>query len=141
MLSVFCMTDSRSKQIALIVRLALAFMFCWHGLAPKLLWLSPDEIRMIEAHGWLLAVPIAQAAGVLEVLWGIFLLLWRRQRWPLLVSLLVLLGLLLDVAWFTPDLLVQAFNPLTSNLLAIALCWIGWLVEGEQRRQTGQPPA
>jgi hypothetical protein len=29
----------------------LAFMFAYHGLVPKLLWLSAGEQRMIEAHG------------------------------------------------------------------------------------------
>lgn len=128
------MTEVRLAQIAWLARLALALVFIWHGLAPKLLWLSPDEVAMIEAHGlpdYPLFAPemIARIAGVAEILLGIVLLTVRRQRWPLLVVGAVLLALLLDVALFSPHLLIQAFNPLSTNLAALALCAVAWLAE------------
>lgn len=36
---------------------------------------------------------------------------------------------LLDVALFSPHLLLQAFNPLSTNLAALALCLLAWLAE------------
>ena len=44
------MTERRLAQVAWLARLALALVFIWHGLAPKILWLSPDEVAMIGAH-------------------------------------------------------------------------------------------
>ena len=41
----------------------------------------------------------------------------------------VLLVLRLDVALFSPHLLLQAFNPLSTNLAALALCAVAWLAE------------
>ncbi|MDP9940739.1 DoxX-like family protein [Ectopseudomonas alcaliphila] len=128
------MTERRLAQIAWLARLALALVFIWHGLAPKILWLSPDEVAMIAAHelpDHLLFAPelIARIAGVAEVLLGIVLLTVRRQRWPLLVAGVVLLALLLDVALLSPHLLIQAFNPLSTNLAALALCTVAWLAE------------
>lgn len=128
------MTEVRLAQIAWLARLALALVFIWHGLAPKILWLSPDEVAMIEAHGlpdYPLFAPemIARIAGVAEILLGTVLLTVRRQRWPLLVAGAVLLALLLDVALFSPHLLIQAFNPLSTNLSALALCAVAWLAE------------
>lgn len=128
------MTEARLAQIAWLARLALALVFIWHGLAPKILWLSPDEVAMIGAHGlpdYPLFPPevIARIAGVAEILLGIVLLTVRRQRWPLLVAGAVLLALLLDVALFSPHLLIQAFNPLSTNLAALALCAVAWLAE------------
>lgn len=128
------MTEARLAQIAWLARLALALVFIWHGLAPKILWLSPDEVSMIGAHGlpdYPLFAPevIARIAGVAEILLGIVLLTVRRQRWPLLVAGAVLLALLLDVALFSPHLLIQAFNPLSTNLPALALCAVAWLAE------------
>jgi len=46
----------------------------------------------------------------------------------------LLIGLLVDVALFSPHLLLQAFNPLTTHLAALALCWLAW------RSQTPQSP-
>ncbi|WP_343350224.1 DoxX-like family protein [Pseudomonas sediminis] len=128
------MTDRRLAQIAWLARLALALVFIWHGLAPKILWLSPDEVAMIAAHGLPdhpLFAPqlIAAVGGIAEILLGILLLTVRRQRWPLLVAGAVLLVLLLDVVLLSPHLLIQAFNPLSTNLAALALCAVAWLAE------------
>ena len=128
------MTDARLLRIAWLARLALAAVFIWHGLVPKLLWLSPDEMAMIAAHGLPdheLFAPelIARVGGMAEILLGMVLLKVRHQRWPLLVAGVVLLVLLLDVALLSPHLLIQAFNPLSSNLAALALCAVAWLAE------------
>lgn len=123
------MIEPRLQQIALLARVALALMFVWHGLVPKILWLSPDEVAMIQAHGFHAVAPIAQLAGLGEIALGLLLVLLRRQRWPLLLVAAVLLGLLLDVAWFSPHLLLQAFNPLSTNLAGLALCLLAWLAE------------
>ena len=63
-------------------------------------------------------------AGGGEVLLGLLILLLRRQRWPLWAAMAALMLLLVDVAIFAPGLLTQAFNPLSLNLAAIALCTI-----------------
>lgn len=128
------MTDARLLRIAWLARLALAAVFIWHGLVPKILWLSPDEVAMIAAHGLPdhpLFAPslIAAVGGAAEVLLGVALLAMWRQRWPLLLASAVLLALLLDVVWLSPHLLIQAFNPLSTNLAALALCAVAWLAE------------
>ncbi|WAJ35598.1 DoxX-like family protein [Pseudomonas sp. GOM7] len=128
------MTEQRLVRIAWLARLALAAVFLWHGLVPKILWLSPDEVAMIGAHGlpdhpWFAPGLIAAVGGTAEILLGIALLTVRRQRWPLLVAGLILLVLLLDVALLSPHLLLQAFNPLSTNLAALALCAVAWLAE------------
>jgi uncharacterized membrane protein YphA (DoxX/SURF4 family) len=134
MLGAFCMTERRLMQIAWLARLALAAVFIWHGLAPKLVWLSPDEVAMIQAHGLPnhpLFAPqlIAAVGGFAEILLGILLLSVRRRRWPLLVAGGALLVLLLDVVLLSPHLLIQAFNPLSTNLAALGLCAVAWLAE------------
>ncbi|MDU9408165.1 DoxX-like family protein [Pseudomonas sp. zfem001] len=128
------MTEARLAQVAWLARLALALVFIWHGLAPKILWLSPDEVAMIGTHhlpDHPLFAPqvIAIIGGVAEILLGILLLTVRRHRWPLLVAGAILLMLLLDVAMLSPHLLIQAFNPLSTNLAALALCAVAWLAE------------
>ena len=120
----------RLARIAWLARGGLALLFIYHGLVPKLLWLSPQELAMIEAHGlgnqahWL-----APLAGGLELAVAAALLLLRRQRWPLGVAALVLLALLVDVALFSPALLIQAFNPVSTNLTGLCLCAILYLAE------------
>ncbi|MEE9100291.1 DoxX-like family protein [Pseudomonas nitroreducens] len=116
---------------AALARLALGVVFLYHGLVPKLLFLSPDEVRMIEAHDWPLStLRIAQAAGAAEVVLGLAILLLRRSRWPLWIASMALVALLLDVALLVPELLLGAFNPVTTNIAALALCLIA--LQGER---------
>ena len=128
------MTERRLAQIAWLARLALALVFLWHGLVPKMLWLSPDDLAMIGAHGLpdhALFAPelIARVGGMAEALLGLALLVVRDQRWPLALAGAALLLLLLDVALLSPHLLIQAFNPLSTNLAALTLCAVAWLAE------------
>ena len=120
---------------ALLARLTLAAIFIYHGLVPKLLVLSPTELRMIDAHG--LPHDMAALAGAAEILLGLALALLRKQRWPLWTALLALGALLVDVALFTPDLLLEAFNPLTTNLAAMALCVIALRASRERTADRG----
>ncbi len=124
-----CVAERRVRQIALLARVALALVFLWHGLVPKILWLSPDEIAMIQAHGLTAVESVARLAGIAEVALALLLLRSRDRPWPLALAGVVLLALLLDVALFSPHLLLQAFDPLTTNLAALALCLVAWLAE------------
>lgn len=115
---------------AAIARLGLAVVFFYHGLVPKLLFLSPEEVRMIEAHDWPLStLRVAQAAGAAEIVLALCILLLRRSRWPLWLAAFSLLALLVDVALFVPELLRGAFNPVSTNVAALALCAIALLGE------------
>lgn len=126
---VFCMIEARLQQIAWIARIALALVFIWHGLVPKILWLSPDELAMIQAHDFPLPAHwVARLAGVGEILLGL-LLMSSRWRWPVWLAAGLLFVLLLDVALFSPHLLLQAFNPVSTNLAALALCVVIHLAE------------
>jgi hypothetical protein len=119
---------NRLQQIGWLARVALALVFFWHGLVPKLLWLSADEVAMIQAHGIVEIEWLAALAGSAEIALAVLLLTIRR-RWPLLLAALLLLLLLVDVALFSPHLLLQAFNPVSTNLAALALCLVAWLAE------------
>ena len=124
------------RRIALVARLALALVFLWHGLVPKLLWLSADEVAMILAHGLPAPELVAGLAGAAEVLLALLLVLLRQRRWPLLLAGALLAVLLVDVALFSPHLLLQAFNPLSTNLAALALCWVAWRAESAPAGET-----
>jgi hypothetical protein len=67
------------QQVNIVSRVLLGFLFIYHGLVPKIMWLSA-------------------AAS--------------------------LLGLLVYVAVMSPEYLVEAFNPVTTNILGIGLCYL-----------------
>lgn len=108
-----------------IARLTLTFVWIWHGLVPKLLFRDPDEQTMLQQAGlsphWLVYV------GSLEIALGIAVLLLWRQRWLFVVQTLLMAAALVSVAARSPAYLHHAFNPVTLNLLVIALALAGWL--------------
>lgn len=113
-------------RINWIARGGLAFMFAYHGLVPKLLWLSQGERAMIQAHGIEQVQLFATLAGVGEIALAIWILLLPRSIWPLVVAATALAGLLVDVAVFSPSMLREAFNSVSLNVAGLALCAVAW---------------
>lgn len=117
---------STLTRINWIARAGLAFMFGYHGLVPKLLWLSPGERTMILAHGIGQVELFATLAGVGEIALALWLLLAPRSPWSLLLAATSLVILLLDVTLLNPTMLRDAFNPVSLNIAGLALCAIAW---------------
>lgn len=114
------------SRINWIARGGLAFMFAYHGLVPKLLWLSAGERTMIQSHGISQVELFANLAGVGEIALALWLVLAPRSTWPIGIAATALAGLLLDVAIVNPSMLSEAFNPVSLNVAGLALCAVAW---------------
>jgi uncharacterized membrane protein YphA (DoxX/SURF4 family) len=112
-----------------LARCALALVWLYQGLVPKLLALHGDEIALIHHGGVPLtsAPAIVWAGGVLEVVFGGMMLLGFRQRWHFPLTMILLFAATLYAAITSPEYLVAAFNPVSLNLLMIVLALVGWL--------------
>lgn len=106
-----------------IARMTLVFVWCYHGLVPKLLGPDADEIEMNIAAGFSSdqAIKVAYLGGLLEILFGLVLLVFWRYRWPLMLSASFMVGLLGFVMVFQPSLTTAAFNPVTTNISIFVL--------------------
>ncbi|MEH6565923.1 MAG: DoxX-like family protein [Halopseudomonas sp.] len=113
------------RHISFCCRVGLGLLFVYHGLVPKILYLSAIEVSLVEASGAGLPARIASPlAGVVEILLGVLIALRLGGKVPVWLAALALLGLLLYVAVLSPALLVEAFNPVTTNLLGLLLCYL-----------------
>ncbi len=110
-----------------VCRVAIAFVWLYQGLVPKLLFLHEDELAMSMAAGFSHseAVGVATVGGVFEVGMAVIVLAFWRQRWPLYLTAIAMLGLLCFVTLVQPVLLVAAFNPATTNIAVLALSMVG----------------
>jgi len=117
-----------SMAFALIhatARIAIAAIWIWHGLVPKLLFHNLDEqIMLAQSHVPLAALPWF---GALEILLGLLTLLtWTwRAIFPATAALMLLA--LVGVSVESPAYLKAAFNPVTLNGAVIALAAVGYL--------------
>ncbi|KAA3650618.1 MAG: DoxX family protein [Proteobacteria bacterium] len=112
-------------KVNLVARSALAFVFFYHGLVPKLLFPSEVELMLVQLHGLPIdAIVISRVGGVLEIILAGLLIFMRRSLIPVYMAAILLLVLLIDVAVVKPEILVGAFNPVTINMASLVLCWI-----------------
>ncbi len=115
-----------------VARCAIAGIWLWHGLVPKLLAQQADEQRMMKEAGVPVAtVPLAvRAAGVAEVAIAVAVIVSWRDRRAFVWNALAMSAALLAVAVRSPQYLRAAFNPVTLNGATVALSAAGYLAAG-----------
>ena len=133
---------NRIRRIHMVARGTLAFAWIWHGLVPKLIRRHPDEITPLigmgtdEETAWF----IVTISGLAEIVFGLLLFFLRRARRPLWLTMIAMSGLLLGVLATAPELIGGAFNPVTLNVLMIAIAAIALLSIDDDRKDEGEIP-
>jgi hypothetical protein len=123
---------SVSMQRSLVhaaARSAIALVFLYQGLVPKLLYRHPSELALLGDTGMAprAASLVLILLGIAEVLFGAFVLVAWRTRWPFAATFALMLAALVGVAVGSPHALTPALNPVTLNLSMAALAMIGWM--------------
>jgi uncharacterized membrane protein YphA (DoxX/SURF4 family) len=107
------------------VRVAIAAIWVWHGLVPKLIYRSFDEQAMLMQAG--VPVGLLPWVGGLEIAIGLAFLLAWRWRGAFVANTLLMILALIAVAVNSPVYMKAAFNPVTLNFAMIALSVVGWI--------------
>ena len=111
-----------------IARAALAFVWLYHGIVPKLLASSGEiEIALRTGVPAAIAPSFVLAAGVGEVLLALALLVARDARPFLILSGAVGVGLAVVTGALDPKLLTEPFQPVTIGVAMAALAVIALL--------------
>lgn len=136
----------RQAAACAVARLALALVFVYEGLVPKLLYHHVTELTLLAATGISNAdVPRGVTAiGIAEIIWGVIILLRWSSRWPLTITIGLMMAALIDVALTAPRVLVGAFNPVTLNAATAALAAIALMLANDvpsSSRCLRTPPA
>jgi hypothetical protein len=106
-------------------RMAMAAVWIWHGLIPKLLYPNVDEKIMLAQSG--VALRFLPWIGGLEIFIGLFILYAWRWRAVFAANIVLMFAALIAVALNSPSYLRSAFNPVSLNLAVIALSMVGWI--------------
>jgi len=118
-------TSLRLWLVHAMARLSIAGIWIWHGLVPKLIFRNADEQAMLAQAG--VALGFLPWIGVVEILFGLFVLLAWRWKPVFAVNMALMLVALAGVAINSPQYLQAAFNPVTLNFAVIALSIVGWI--------------
>lgn len=115
----------RQSPVVLISRVALAFVWIYQGIVPKLVCQSPVELGLLAHLGPLYGF-LCSVMGYGEMAFGLLILL-SPWRWPFLLNIAAMLSLLGFVSLYEPKLLTEAFNPVTLNVAVIALSILAFI--------------
>jgi len=117
----------------LVSVLTLAFSWIYHGIIPKLLYPDAGELDLLNSAGAGFgdARLVLTLLGLGEAMFGLVILLWWRQRWPFLLTLLAMPVLTVGALAGERAALVRPFNPVTLNLALLALAGIALLTRDD----------
>jgi hypothetical protein len=116
----------RQSVVHLLARVAVAFIWLWHGIVPKLIYRHVDEVAPLVAAGFSerSARLVVIGGGWAELAIGLALLLAWRAQWPLWLTCVAMPVALAGVTVNTPWLLKAAFNPVSLNVSMFVLATI-----------------
>lgn len=121
---------SRARSlIYFLTRSTLAFIWFYHGLVPKILYRSPDELAMLSITGMpsSAVLRLTLLAGWLEICFALVFLVFWKARWPLWTTMIAMVAATLGVGISLPDYFHKAFDPLTFNVVVAVLAACGLL--------------
>ena len=109
-----------------IARWAVAFVFFYHGLVPKLLLVHASEIELVSATPTMGIDPVilVRLAGFAEVILAVVIIVFWQHKWPLHLAGVALFFLIGATLVFAPEITVAAFNPVSLTATTGALIWI-----------------
>ncbi|WP_444910218.1 DoxX-like family protein [Microbulbifer sp. TRSA005] len=110
-------------SIVELCRWIIGCSWIYHGLMPKLVHIAPLEQKMTNGFGFGVEASqvLTRVAGAGEILFGIVFIVFYRSLAINVLNISALLALMIFVAVISPILLIEAFNPVTTNIPIIAL--------------------
>ncbi|MDD7983426.1 DoxX-like family protein [Lentisphaera marina] len=116
------MTDQSTQKIS---RYSLAAIFFYHGLVPKLLFKSEQEVLMNNAFLPFMEKDFAlTSSGIAEIIYALALVIFSTNKkllYPAMAfSILATLAIIIQL----PQLMTHAFNPFSINLAVFSLALI-----------------
>jgi uncharacterized membrane protein YphA (DoxX/SURF4 family) len=106
-----------------IARFIVSFSWLYHGIFPKLIHIAPLEKLLTSSIGFNdeISYFITKSAGIGEVIFGLLLFVFYKSKLIISLNIVALILLLIFVAILQPMLLIEAFNPVTTNIPIIGL--------------------
>lgn len=129
----------RSRRISVaqaMARMTVAGIWLYEGSFPKLMGPRAEELMMtvkagIPEGG---ATAFVMGLGVLEVVFGILIVVLWRRRWPMVVSAVAMIPALIGAARAAPELLAAPFNVVVINWMMVSLSLIALCLHEEAVR-------
>lgn len=126
---------SSPRRVAAVARIALAFIWIYEGLVPKILFLRADQLALVERSGLVWRSPewTLHFLGASQVAMGLWLLSGLVERAAVVIASIWMCLLIVLVVRSNPGLLVDPYGALVKDLPLLASAYAVWILS-EQRR-------
>ena len=116
------------KAARIICRLALGIVWLYEGLVPKLLFIRPDQIDLVQRSGLYFGTPefFLQLLGVAQVVCALWLLAGFAERLAVFIATTGMVILIVLVARANPAMLTDPYGALIKDLCLIACAFTVW---------------
>ncbi|TYS67943.1 hypothetical protein FZC76_14410 [Sutcliffiella horikoshii] len=115
----------------MLITMLFFFVWSYQGLVPKLLAKHPEEVSMFSSLSSMEGAAAVQAVGiigVLEILFAVLWLFYRKKRHLFALQILVFPLLTASALIASPSMATHPFNPVTFNASLWVLSIIGFLL-------------
>jgi uncharacterized membrane protein YphA (DoxX/SURF4 family) len=120
--------NEKLRIVRLTSRLALGTVWLYEGLVPKLLFLRPDEIELVQKTHLVWHTPefTLQVMGVVQIAVGLWLLAGFAERVAVFIATAWMLILIALVAQGNPSMLADPYGALVKDICLIACAVTVW---------------
>jgi uncharacterized membrane protein YphA (DoxX/SURF4 family) len=128
-----------TNRVRVTCRLALGAVWLYEGLVPKLLFVRPDQLDLVERSGLYFGTPqqFLQLLGIAQVGFALWLLAGVAERLAVSIATLGVVILIVLVAGNNPWMLTDPYGALVKDLCLIACAYAVWSLSPTAAR--GQP--
>lgn len=123
--------DSRARAVRIACRLSLGLVWLYEGIIPKVLFVRPDQIDLVQRSGLYFGSPetFLQLLGVAQAAFALWLLAGYAERLAVVIATVGMGILIVLVAGNNPAMLTDPYGALIKDLCLIACAYAVWLLQ------------
>ena len=122
---------SRARAVRIASRIALGLVWLYEGLIPKVLFVRPDQIELVQRSGFYFGSPATflQLLGVTQAGFAIWLLAGYAERLAVAIATIGMAILIVLVAGNNSGMLTDPYGALIKDLCLIACAYTVWALQ------------
>jgi uncharacterized membrane protein YphA (DoxX/SURF4 family) len=132
-------TESRAHidRIRVVCRIALGTVWFYEGLVPKLFFIRPDQLDLVQRSGLYFGTPerFLQLLGIAQIAFALWLLAGVAERLAVSIASIGMAILIVLVARNNPRMLTDPYGALIKDLCLIACAYAVWSLSPSAARE------
>ena len=115
-------------HVRITCRIALGAVWFYEGLVPKLLFIRPDQLDLVQRSGLYFGTPerFLQLLGIAQIAFAIWLLAGFAERLAVSIGTVGMAILIVLVARNNPSMLTDPYGALIKDLCLAACAYAVW---------------